>query len=341
MKDLSPFIRELLFENDCVILPGFGGFIGNYTPARIDRESNIFHPPVKSISFNSKLEHNDGLLIGRISQKKDMGYPDARQFVEDYIKGLRSKLEKGERVHLDDIGHFQLNGEGSIQFEPDNSVNYLLDSYGLSAFTREPVEDYDISKAIVRHREKDPIVIANRRRMVWRAAIAIPFVLALVIVPLKTDLFRSEAGLNPLAKVEFEEIQSAQEALFREMEEKNSESTIKVVSDRVAPGDEKSYIKDQDTSQLKESGEEQVIKEQAIANTGDGIYYLVVGSFRDDVNASRLLRELSDQGYNAELIRSANGYYRVSADSFRSIQEAKDVRSRIGDLFPGIWIWKQ
>ena len=126
MKDLNPFIKELLFSNDCVILPDFGGFIGNYTPARIDRESHTFYPPVKSISFNSKLSHNDGLLIGKISQKKDIGYPDARRLVEDYIIGLRSRLEKGERVHLDDIGHFHLNGEGGIQFEPENNVNFFL-----------------------------------------------------------------------------------------------------------------------------------------------------------------------------------------------------------------------
>jgi len=141
MKDLSPFIRELLFSNDCVILPGFGGFIGNYTPARIDKDSHTFHPPVKTISFNSKLSHNDGLMIGKISEKKGIGYADAKRIVEDYISGIKKKLSGGERIHMAGIGHFQLNGEGSMQFEPDNDVNYLLDSYGLSVFTREPVED--------------------------------------------------------------------------------------------------------------------------------------------------------------------------------------------------------
>ncbi len=341
MKDLSPFIRELLFNNDCVILPGYGGFIGNYTPARIDRESHTFYPPIKSISFNSKLNHNDGLLIGKISEKKDMGYPDAKKLVEDYIKGLRNKLEKGERVHLDDIGHFQLNGEGSIQFEPDNNVNYLLDSYGLSAFTREPVEDYDISKAIIRNRDKDPIVIANRRRMVWRAAVAIPFVLALVIVPLKTDLLRSEAGLNPLAKVEFEEIQLAQEALFREMPETNRENTLRDVTDRGVPGDENIILKEQDSTRLTETEEKPLMKEQTTGTRGAGVYYLVVGSFEDDDNASRLLLEIATKGYNAELIKAANGYYRVCAESYGTIQEARNERSRVIDLFPGVWIWKK
>ena len=65
--DITAFIRELLFGHDCVIIPGFGGFIGNYNPAHIDKNSGTFYPPVKQISFNRNLNHNDGLLVGRIS----------------------------------------------------------------------------------------------------------------------------------------------------------------------------------------------------------------------------------------------------------------------------------
>ncbi|MDT8400807.1 MAG: SPOR domain-containing protein [Bacteroidales bacterium] len=354
MKDLNPFIKELLFSNDCVILPGFGGFIGNYTPARIDRESHTFYPPVKSISFNSKLSHNDGLLIGKISEKKDMGYADAKNLVETYIGQLRDKLQKGERVHLDDIGHFQLNGEGGIQFEPENNVNYLLDSYGLSPFTREPVEDYDISKAISRSRERDPIIIANRRRMVWRAAVALPFVLALVIVPLKSDLFRSEAGLNPLARVEIEEIRSAQEALFREMPLTNRENVLNKPDEKSAaradetavaaePLDRQAAIeqpvKDRDAEvKPMEAG---TVDQQATATRGAGVYYLVVGSFGDATNANRHLKDLATRGYNAELLKASNGYYRVCAESFASIEEAKNAHSAMSEDFPGIWIWKR
>lgn len=359
MKDLNPFIKELLFGNDCVILPGFGGFIGNYTPARIDRESHTFYPPVKSISFNSKLSHNDGLLMGKISGEKGMGYADAKHLVETYIRELRDKIEKGERVHLDDIGHFQLNGEGGIQFEPENNVNFLLDSYGLSPFTREPVEDYDISKAISRSHERDPIVIANHRRMVWRAAVAIPFVLALVIVPLRTDLFRSEAGLNPLARIEFEEIRSAQEALFREMPVTNREDVLEKPDAEAAVPDQETPVPAEPRDLRPSSGqtpEDQTVEgqtpegqtvearpahQQAKGTSGAGVYCLVVGSFGDAGNANRLLKDLAARGYNAEMVKAANGFFRVSAESFGTMEEAKSKLSGMKESFPGIWIWKR
>ena len=95
--DITAFIRELLFGHDCVIVPGFGGFIGNYSPARIDRSSGTFYPPVKKISFNRNLTHNDGLLVGRISGSSEMTYGDARNAVEKFVSDLRRKIEKGEK----------------------------------------------------------------------------------------------------------------------------------------------------------------------------------------------------------------------------------------------------
>ncbi|MCK7538158.1 MAG: hypothetical protein MZV63_48000 [Marinilabiliales bacterium] len=41
-RDISGYIREMLFRHDCVIIPGFGAFIGNYFLARIDRREGLF-----------------------------------------------------------------------------------------------------------------------------------------------------------------------------------------------------------------------------------------------------------------------------------------------------------
>jgi len=343
MKDLSPFIRELLYTQDCVILPGLGGFIGNYTPARIDRDSHTFHPPVKAISFNSRLSHNDGLLIGKISEKKEIGYADAKQIVDDYVSNLKDRLNQGERIHLSGIGHFQMNNEGSLQYEPDNDTNYLLDSYGLSSIIRQPVEGYDVSKAVIRHRDKDPVLIASRRRMMWRAAAAIPFVLAMIIVPLKTDLFKSKASLNPLAEVEFNEIQSAQEELLDEMPvNQQAEEIMPVVSGEqagtpAAVGD----IEPESVIIQDEQEESTAEKAQTEGTRGADIFHLIVGSFTDADNATRLFNELAIKGYEAEILRAPNGYYRVSAVSCGTMQEANEERKRLSSEFKEIWIWKK
>lgn len=103
-KDISAHIRELLFRHDCVILPGFGAFIGNYFPSRSDRKEGLFEPPSRKITFNRHLTGNDGLLIGHVSSVLDVGYGKAREIVNEWSGELRRKIMAGKPVTIDLLG---------------------------------------------------------------------------------------------------------------------------------------------------------------------------------------------------------------------------------------------
>lgn len=49
MIELAQHIEALLLENDCVIVPGLGGFVAHYAPATRVKEENIFLPDRKSV----------------------------------------------------------------------------------------------------------------------------------------------------------------------------------------------------------------------------------------------------------------------------------------------------
>ena len=61
-KSVVHYISELLFLHDCVIVPEFGGFIGNRKSAQLNKTTNSLTPPSKQILFNTNLKTNDGLL---------------------------------------------------------------------------------------------------------------------------------------------------------------------------------------------------------------------------------------------------------------------------------------
>ena len=63
MIELSRHIEMLLLENDCVVVPDFGGFIAHYQPARYVEEEGIFLPPLRTVGFNPQLTMNDGMLM--------------------------------------------------------------------------------------------------------------------------------------------------------------------------------------------------------------------------------------------------------------------------------------
>jgi nucleoid DNA-binding protein len=317
--DITAFIRELLFGHDCVIVPGFGGFVGNYTPASIDKSSGTFFPPVKQISFNRNLNHNDGLLAGRISESAKISYGDARNMVEDFTIELRRKLEKGERVVFDNIGIFVNNQEGNVQFEPDRNVNYHLDSYGLESFHCMPLEGYDARQRITRHIQKSPISRAPIRKILWRAAVIIPLLSLLVAVPLKTDLFKSKVeatSMNPLVIAEFEHNKQAVDEAVKEEPVKKEEVVPPPVT--VVP----------------------VAKEIAAppVTVDRGGYFLITGSFKSEENANSQVNMLKEEGFSPEIITTQSGFYRVSAIRCDDLHTALTKKDSIAKKFPQAWI---
>ena len=310
--DITAFIRELLFSHDCVIVPGFGGFIGNYTPARIDKSTSTFHPPVKRISFNRNLNHNDGLLVGKISESAKMNYGDTRNLVEEYVASVRKKLEKGEKVVFDNIGSFINNQEGNIQFEPDTNVNYHLDSFGLESFNFQPLENYDVRHRVTRHIDKDPAKHSSMRKILWRAAIIVPLLAVIVAVPFKTNFFKSKVeatSLNPLASAEFENNKSA-------------------VDEKIAAA--------KDLSETVPSSPEVMIP----AVTSSNNYCIITGSFRSRDNAEAQVEMLRREGFSPEILNAPNGFFRVSAMKCIDMNKAIGSKDSIGKKFPGSWVKK-
>jgi len=315
--DITAFIRELLFGHDCVIVPGFGGFIGNYNPASIDKSTGTFYPPVKLISFNRNLNHNDGLLVGRISEASDINYGDARVLVEEFVGELRRKLDKGEKVVFDNIGSFVNNHEGNVQFEPDRNANYHLDSYGLESFQCLPLEGYDVRKRIIRQIGKDPLKQASMRKILWRAAVIIPLLTLVVAVPLKMDLLKARietTTMNPLVTAEFEHNKKAVDEGVKDESSRVEEKITPVSAEAVKP--------------------EIVIPVVPETN----VYFLITGSFKSEANAILQANMLKEEGFTPEIVAAPNGFYRVSAMMGSDLRTAIAKRDSISKKYPGTWI---
>jgi nucleoid DNA-binding protein len=315
--DITAFIRELLFGHDCVIIPGFGGLIGNYTPARIDKSSGTFYPPVKQISFNRNLNHNDGLLIGKISGSANINYGDARNLVEEFVLDIRKRLGNGEKVVFDHIGSFINNHEGNIQFEPDRNANYHLDSYGLESFQCLPLEGYDVRKRIIRHIDKDPAKQTSLRKTLWRAAVIVPLLAVVFVVSLKIDLFKAKvetSNMNPLVTAEFEQNKKAVDQDVKDDAAKLTENTSSVIEEPAPP-----------------------VTAQPVPADGSS-YFLITGSFKSEENALSQINMLKEVGFSPEIISAPNGFFRVCAMVCTDMNTAEIKKDSIAKKFPGTWI---
>lgn len=305
--DIKAFIRELLFSHDCVIVPGFGGFIGNFTPARLDQKTGVYYPPLKQISFNRNLSHNDGLLIGRISMVTGLNYADSRRLVEEFAGEIITKLASGKQVVFDHIGTFANNHENNVQFEPEPGINYYPGSFGLEPFQWNPPKEYDVRKKVAGRIFKEPVRLNPGRKNLWRAAILVPVLALLIAVPFRTGLFRSgveATSLNPLVTAEFE----------------NNRIAIEEAVKAEPPADLP------------------VIDEFPPAPVEAVQYSIITGSFKSEENALSHIRELKSDGYEPVMQKASNGFIRVTAMTCNSKEKAVQTCDSISGKFPGAWV---
>ena len=92
MIELTKHIEILLLENDCVIVPGLGGFIAHYQPAHYEEDEGVFLPPTRTVGFNPQLTMNDGLLTQAYMQTHHTDFPDASRKIAQKVSELKEIL---------------------------------------------------------------------------------------------------------------------------------------------------------------------------------------------------------------------------------------------------------
>lgn len=134
MIEIERHIEILLLSNDCVIVPGLGGFMAHYMAARYDESDGMFLPPLRTLGFNPQLQLNDHLLVQSYIEAYDISYPEALRRIEEEVSELKLRIEAEGEYELNDIGLLRMNDEGHYEFEPCEAGILTPEFYGLSTF---------------------------------------------------------------------------------------------------------------------------------------------------------------------------------------------------------------
>lgn len=135
MIELSRHIESLLLSHDCVIVPGLGGFVAHYVPARRMAEEQLFLPPSRSVGFNQQLTINDGLLVQSYMQAYDTNYPETLKIIDDGVSRLKQQIEAEGQFELSGIGVLSMGMGGKYSFTPCEAGVLSPELYGLDALT--------------------------------------------------------------------------------------------------------------------------------------------------------------------------------------------------------------
>ena len=139
MIELDRHIEILLLSNDCVIVPGLGGFMTHHVEARYDADDQMFLPPLRTLGFNPQLTMNDSLLVQSYIEAYDISYPEALRRIESEVEELKQHIDAAGSYELNDIGVLSLNEEGRYLFTPCEAGILTPELYGLSSFEMSPI----------------------------------------------------------------------------------------------------------------------------------------------------------------------------------------------------------
>ncbi len=317
MERMNAYLRDLLILHDCVILPDFGGFVGNYKPAQ-KTEQHYFTPPCKEIAFNSQLKANDGLFANSIVAIEKISYAQALSKLLLFVNQIQKELKAKGEYTIPSVGRLKKNSDQAILFVPDRASNLLISPVGLGSFSITPLPKQKTEP--LEEETKTPIIVMPLLRKVLVAGVSGVALISLLLNQGKIEN-RTLASLSP--------IQS--EVLITEAK----------VSVEKAPIEKKEEILVLQTPQAKE--EIAPMKEEAKAPSVVKKYHIVVGCFSLKENAELQKNKLEQKGISATVFDYGKGLTGVLAGSFDSFQKAKPVMDSLrasGDA-PSAWVLKR
>ncbi len=146
MFSLDRHIEILLLNNDCVVVPGFGGFVTHHVCARLDEDDRTLLPPKTMVGFNQQLTMNDSLLVQSYIETYDYSYPEALRVVNEEVKQLRDMIRDYGHFDIHSVGRLSVNKNGNYEFEPTSTGILSPRLYGLSGVATTDSEAFITKK---------------------------------------------------------------------------------------------------------------------------------------------------------------------------------------------------
>ena len=369
MKNLARHIELLLRDNDCVILPGFGGFIAHDVPAYYISEEGLYYPPTRSISFNAAITMNDGLLTQSYMKSYQADYARASYMVDMAIEQLVDTLDEEGTVVLPRIGVLKQDINQALQFIPDEAgvaspLHFGLGAFGVKELNKLVVTEANqhpeasanhVSKTISLHIHKDVL-----HRVMSTAAV----LLLLLMIALPTGNHRP-TDVASLHLTEFIAATQAQPTTSAT----NIDTACIVAVQPITEAPTADMQPEETTFQLQESkcneteqaetpqatDEPIVVQEQAIVEEAPAVdltpapaatvvsektYHIIVASLPSHRGAEETLSQYTHMGYSNVSLVERDARVRVSLMKFTDKDEANEQLKvlRQNEKFQNAWL---
>ncbi len=191
MQNTFDHLAFLLTEHDCVIIPGFGGFVIYREKAQCISDKGIFIPPASSVGFNAQLSHNDNLLVHSLMRAGNISYKAAQEQVEQFTEEIRKELDTTGEIIFSGIGTLSMSSDGKKVFSPSKNKDLNALAYGLSNFYLPLLSELEVSmparETFAGKKDRQVIMIPVSKRLLRTVATAVAIIAGILMISTPID----------------------------------------------------------------------------------------------------------------------------------------------------------
>lgn len=127
---LSKMVKELILDNDKVVLPGLGCFVAEMVPATFSDKGYTINPPYRRLSFRARPDTGDELIDFYV-EANGLEREVACRILGDFIRELRQIIFTKKVVVLPGLGRLRATKENNLFFIPDEDLDIYPAGLGL------------------------------------------------------------------------------------------------------------------------------------------------------------------------------------------------------------------
>ena len=127
---LSKMVKDLILDNDRVVLPGLGSFVAEVVPSTFSDKGYTINPPYRRLYFRAN--PSEGLeLIEFYSRTNRVSQDVAERIIRDFISEMRQILHTKKTVVFPGLGRLRATKENNLFFVADEGLDIYPAGFGL------------------------------------------------------------------------------------------------------------------------------------------------------------------------------------------------------------------
>lgn len=305
MFTLNEHIEYLILHHDCVIIPGWGAIVAQYSDAFYDSNTQTINKPARKLGFNTSVNHNDGILAHSIARREGMSYEQAVRFIDQNVALFKRQIVAGEELSIGRLGFFRGDKKNHIEFVPFNHEISNDQYFGLRNLSFSKLEHLNQADNV-----HSALIVESGwwTRKALKTAASVALLLALTIL-LTTPIIVNRNS-HEMASLNVAEVKGPKTEMVMTSANSVVNTDKDLQSDVAAP---------KSTLLLDEGGN----------------YYLIIASLTSQSQVNDYLASHSTISSNAQVMKSGKYYYIYVAKSY----EANRLYSFMGKLPKGYQAW--